>query len=419
MIHKSLFSIILICIIFLILPGNFKSQDFSASNNIFSKNTQTNGTLLNISRDQILTQEKTNRLNDDVLSFSLESYLPEIGDQGDIGSCVGWATTYYAFTLVKRIEKGLNSPVYSPLSTYNRYCYEKKKNPTSGGAEIDACLTILREKGSPTMDEYEFPYGAIDNRKKPYQEKLHDFHRLQPKNIDQIKSYLRNNCPVVIGMQVFAGGKGTSLNSKFLDENGVIKIENFSTSFAVAGHALCIVGYDDRISGGAFKIVNSWGKDWGRNGFCWIRYSDLGIVRCAYGLIPNNKTEIVDNSSENNVLKIINPNKDNYFIALGVEKNKKTSIKGWFYIPSGQSFNFSFPKENTEKIFYLVMDLKSNIYQSESKEFVFPISKDGAFDSELGNNLGSIGAFHVLSVKKQSRKKVFITNEQKLSFRSN
>ena len=35
--------------------------------------------------------------------YSLETYLPEIGDQGDVGSCVGWAATYYGLTIVKRI----------------------------------------------------------------------------------------------------------------------------------------------------------------------------------------------------------------------------------------------------------------------------------------------------------------------------
>ncbi|MEZ4955452.1 MAG: C1 family peptidase [Saprospiraceae bacterium] len=37
------------------------------------------------------------------------------------------------------------------------------------------------------------------------------------------------------------------------------------------GHAMTIVGYDDGKN--AFRIVNSWGTNWGDNGFAWVDYS--------------------------------------------------------------------------------------------------------------------------------------------------
>ena len=36
------------------------------------------------------------------------------------------------------------------------------------------------------------------------------------------------------------------------------------------GHAVLIVGYDDEKD--AFKIVNSWGSDWGDEGYGWVSY---------------------------------------------------------------------------------------------------------------------------------------------------
>jgi len=42
---------------------------------------------------------------------------------------------------------------------------------------------------------------------------------------------------------------------------------------AVMGHVMCIVGYDD--AKGAFKVRNSWGADWGENGYVWIAYDAL------------------------------------------------------------------------------------------------------------------------------------------------
>jgi len=39
------------------------------------------------------------------------------------------------------------------------------------------------------------------------------------------------------------------------------------------GHAVTIVGYDDDKYGGALKILNSWGTQWGDNGYFWLPYN--------------------------------------------------------------------------------------------------------------------------------------------------
>ena len=57
------------------------------------------------------------------------------------------------------------------------------------------------------------------------------------------------------------------------------------------GHAQCVVGYDDAKYGGAFLIMNSWGPQWGNNGFAWVRYKHFQyFVREAYGLEPMQAT---------------------------------------------------------------------------------------------------------------------------------
>jgi hypothetical protein len=40
-------------------------------------------------------------------------------------------------------------------------------------------------------------------------------------------------------------------------------------------HAITIVGYDDNYLGGAFRVLNSYGRDWGDDGFFWLKYDDL------------------------------------------------------------------------------------------------------------------------------------------------
>jgi hypothetical protein len=62
----------------------------------------------------------------------------------------------------------------------------------------------------------------------------------------------------------------------------------------MGGHAMCVIGYDDRKFGGAFQIMNSWGPQWGKDGVAWVRYGDFQqYVREAYGIDPLPKSSEV------------------------------------------------------------------------------------------------------------------------------
>ena len=68
------------------------------------------------------------------------------------------------------------------------------------------------------------------------------------------------------------------------------------SQMGMGGHAMSVIGYDDRKFGGAFQIMNSWGPEWGKNGVGWIRYSDFKTyVREAYGIDPLPKRSNVAN----------------------------------------------------------------------------------------------------------------------------
>ena len=316
--------------------------------------------------------------------YSLEAYLPEIGDQGDVGSCVGWASAYYGLTVVKRIEHGRNYPVFSALSAYNRYCFFYDKNPCYGGAQIDGSLEVLKTYGSPLMDEYPLQNCAHDPDKTKYKDRLFDYERLQHMNYMQLKAAINNNRPVVIGMNVYAGGKGNSLNTKFLDSNGVIKIENFNFDYAVAGHAMCIIGYDDNIGGGSFKLVNSWGKEWGKSGFCWLRYKDLEILRVAFSLIPNDLALSPNVSNfKTKSIEVCNNSSNSYYVSYGITNSDDVQqVRGWYYIPAGSSRELSIGNRKKNEIFYVLMNEEGEVFESKNSTANFPTDRDKYFDSK-------------------------------------
>jgi len=58
-----------------------------------------------------------------------------------------------------------------------------------------------------------------------------------------------------------------------LNSNNVYIYNNYEASQdeSNCGHAMLIVGYDNTKN--AFKIINSWGTNWGDNGYSWVNYN--------------------------------------------------------------------------------------------------------------------------------------------------
>jgi hypothetical protein len=105
-------------------------------------------------------------------------------------------------------------------------------------------------------------------------------------DIRAIKENLAQGAPVVIGMMV-----GQSFMQGMLGKDLWIPEANDRSMMGFGGHAMCAVGYDDKKYGGAFLIMNSWGPEWGNNGFGWVRYPEFNFyVREAYGLEPMART---------------------------------------------------------------------------------------------------------------------------------
>ena len=57
-----------------------------------------------------------------------------------------------------------------------------------------------------------------------------------------------------------------------LDKDNHIYVPNKRTT-NFFGHAQMVVGYDDEKQ--LFKLKNSWGGQWGKNGYCYMTYKDF------------------------------------------------------------------------------------------------------------------------------------------------
>lgn len=86
-----------------------------------------------------------------------------------------------------------------------------------------------------------------------------------PAILDRVKTFAAGGCPAMFGFTVYNHGNA----------RGELAFPS-PEDRALSGHAVVIAGYDDaRQIGnhkGALKIRNSWGEDWGEQGYGWLPY---------------------------------------------------------------------------------------------------------------------------------------------------
>jgi fibronectin type 3 domain-containing protein len=211
----------------------------------------------------------------------LSNYLPPVKSQGSIGSCAAWSTVYYAKTIQENQERGWGVETedhqFSPLFTYNQITKGVNK-----GTPIVQHMILMEEQGASTLTS--FPHidnikimpdekvfnNAANYRAESYR-KLDRYDREKEQwivDLKTVKTFLAEGLPVVGGFQIY---------ENFYKYPG--GVYNKISGKKSGGHAMCIVGYDD--AKGALHIVNSWGTNWGEEGFFWLDY-DLFEQLCVY-----------------------------------------------------------------------------------------------------------------------------------------
>ena len=221
----------------------------------------------------------------------LKPYCPTPQLQADKSTCVGWAIGYAACTITEGVAKNITDKTQlDELATSPDFVYAFGKAATdkecSKGAVIDKTLTKLYGLTIPRKKDYKMVCATtVLPTPKGIGIKIKQHTRLFKDDdiwhfkLAQVKKALTNKKPVVVGIEC----------SKSFFETKEVWDGN-TTDFR-GGHALCIIGYDDAYQGGAVEVLNSWGKEWGREGFGWVKYSDLqGILKYAYEITTDFQT---------------------------------------------------------------------------------------------------------------------------------
>ena len=213
--------------------------------------------------------------------ISFRAYCPPVQSQGQLSTCVGWATSYALLSTQQNILMGETDEyrktiramdpnfVYAMIRDYSdSWCQ-------NGTSMVDAMDVLLEYGSKPLVTP---PWLSCNSTTKfdnfclavASNYSLSNYYTLQDKTdlINTIKYTLYNNHPLAVGMNLtnsFYTGKGVKYG----------KWTSSSTEQIAGGHAMCIIGYDDSKYGGCFELLNSYGTSFGENGYVWITYADM------------------------------------------------------------------------------------------------------------------------------------------------
>lgn len=200
--------------------------------------------------------------------------FPTPGDQGEQGSCVGWAVGYAARSYYAVIREGQprNQIAAIPSPSYI-YGAIKPAGDCDTGSLITKALDLLSREGALSLARYPYNDRAcpIPNRVASPQFRIANWRAINIGVVDDVKGALAKGHPVIIGSKI---------TNDFMRWRGD-GVWRGGGEVMPGGHAMTLVGYDERLQ--AFKVINSWGQKWGFGGFGWIGYEAYRMhVRQAY-----------------------------------------------------------------------------------------------------------------------------------------
>jgi len=320
----------------------------------------------------------------DIPVFSLKKHCPTPGNQGNMGSCVGWATSYAALTIAQAIrENQTTTAVITDKAKSALYVYNQIKimGCSPGGAIIDEALALIKDKGACEMKDFnpstcEIIPGNLENIKakdtriKDYFT-LFDLSANEEKKVSATINSLLAKKPVVIGMNVTESFDKVPSSGLWAPVAG---------EAIMGGHAMCVIGFDQLTK--RFEVINSWGTDWGKGGFFTISFADYAKY-CKYGyqfsLVekPNpNNSFTFKGTFEINKLKGYDSNTDKF----EYEKIKALKVADEYKIAGG-----TINKNDFFKIFARNLKIDNYLYifsikPDKTTELLFPSTDlvDGA-----------------------------------------
>ena len=241
-------------------------------------------------------------------SYDLTSKVPLPQTQGGLSSCVSWAVTYAALS-AREVDKRGWTPRHERHTFSPSYSYNSIVKGSNEGTTIPGTFSFLYYNGASTV-KY-FPISTTDCSTQPNETQkaaaaLYKGNEwLWRSGVNNFKEQISKGKVIVINIYTHPDFRNLSQSNPIFDVA-------LSSSSGLGRHAIALIGYDDSMgTNGAFKFINSWGTNWGLNGYGWM----------SYDLMDNSKVMI----SKNGYMFSSDYNADNYLMG-DVDENGSVTV---------------------------------------------------------------------------------------------
>jgi C1A family cysteine protease len=217
-------------------------------------------------RDFVYTVEKLRRIPNVV---DLRSGCPPVEDQGNLGSCTAQALVG-AMEFLENKE-GVVFEDFSRLFIYYNERVIQRTVESDSGATLRNGIKTLKKQGVCSEKLWPYKISRFKTRpsKKSYKDALDHtisvYRRIT--SLNDMKGCLASGFPFVFGFSVYE-----SFESVAVSRTGIVPMPAAGERL-LGGHAVMAVGYDDMTK--RFLIRNSWGSEWGMDGYCAMPYEYL------------------------------------------------------------------------------------------------------------------------------------------------
>ena len=254
-----------------------------------------------VNEDNAVPKAGTANTLPEAVDNSTSIYFPEIGDQDHIGSCVAWSEVYYGLTYANCRAKNIPATgdnIKSPAFVYNQI------KDSVGGTYPLAALEVLLTEGAPSKNNADFESYKTESLCRTWfpekdiwleaqKTRINSYAVIDSpdtissnddEDLNEMKELLNDG--FLINCSTLANGWVGAKCDKSGSHAGELAVKNAIKQSG--GHRMVIVGYDDNVcvdingngtiepaEKGAFKVANSWGKEWGNDGFMWFSYDSL------------------------------------------------------------------------------------------------------------------------------------------------
>lgn len=202
----------------------------------------------------------------------------KIKDQKDIGTCVGFASS-------SMIDKEKYNETKKEIETSPTFIYTECKKrdgiPDTEGTYPRVAMKVLKDLGVCLESTLPFDNEKIKKNGLPtITSKMYEEAK-QNKISVYAKIETLNEMKYVLTQKPILASAIVTDTFMYPDKEGFIDLPNGKI---YGGHAFLIDGYDDNLihtyeNGktlkGFFRVQNSWGKKWGKEGYAWLPYEFL------------------------------------------------------------------------------------------------------------------------------------------------